>query len=483
MEKRKKKLIIFGITLVIILATVGTVAALNGWFGGGDTISPDSLTRGLVGYWAFEEGYGQTAYDASGNGNDGTLHNGPEWTQGKVGGALSFDEDDEYIEISDTDSLDISDAITIGAWINPSEGGWRYKRQITIDPVTPEADFQVKLELTPSNFDYSKARSDGADLRFYQTDRTKLKYWIEEWNASGTSTVWIKVSASGTDAIYMYYGNSNAEAESNGEEVFEFFDDFSGSSLNTNKWVEKGDGSLEITNGILHTYGAKALYGKTNISNIFDKYIELKSKFKGISGTDIETGFGYITSSGLWRGNRTGEWINAIGWDRKGITVADGLGTEDSLNSVGGELWDYSNYFKYRIKFDNNRVRVWKEGSSILDITSAATQSNSTLPLLLVLDHYSNQNDYDEYLDWIFVRKYASNEPVLTVGIETTVDQYVVVKPGAYGIKASTSTVWGVINDQVVSTSLSSDSWNYVVLTYDKNAGGTEEMKLYINGN
>ena len=34
---------------------------------------------------------GTVAYDSSGNGNDGNLINGPTWTDGKIGNALSFD--------------------------------------------------------------------------------------------------------------------------------------------------------------------------------------------------------------------------------------------------------------------------------------------------------------------------------------------------------------------------------------------------------
>jgi hypothetical protein len=55
-------------------------------------------TDGLVGWWKFDEGSGTVAYDSSGNGNDGNLMNGPTWTDGKVGGALSFDGD-SFVEI------------------------------------------------------------------------------------------------------------------------------------------------------------------------------------------------------------------------------------------------------------------------------------------------------------------------------------------------------------------------------------------------
>lgn len=37
-------------------------------------------TAGLVGHWKFDEGTGTVAADSSGNGNNGTLTNGPTWT-------------------------------------------------------------------------------------------------------------------------------------------------------------------------------------------------------------------------------------------------------------------------------------------------------------------------------------------------------------------------------------------------------------------
>ena len=58
-----------------------------------------SLTEGLVGWWKFDETEGNIAYDSSGNGNDGNLTNGPTWTEGKIGGALSFDDVDDYVDL------------------------------------------------------------------------------------------------------------------------------------------------------------------------------------------------------------------------------------------------------------------------------------------------------------------------------------------------------------------------------------------------
>ena len=83
----------------------------------GSKLSLWSQASGLVGYWKFDEGTGTTARDYSGNNNNGTLVNGPTWTTGKVGGALSFDGVDDYVSVSDSNSLDIANAITIEAWV------------------------------------------------------------------------------------------------------------------------------------------------------------------------------------------------------------------------------------------------------------------------------------------------------------------------------------------------------------------------------
>jgi len=117
----RPKWIMFGLLVGVVIATVGSVAALNGWFGGG-SIPSDTFTRGLVGYWAFEEGSGNIAYDVSGYANNGTfgtymVTSTDAWTTGKIGQALQFDGTDDYVDCGTGSSLDITDAITLEAWV------------------------------------------------------------------------------------------------------------------------------------------------------------------------------------------------------------------------------------------------------------------------------------------------------------------------------------------------------------------------------
>ncbi len=53
----------------------------------------------LFSEWNLDEGSGTIAHDSAGS-NNGTLVNGPVWTTGKIGGALSFDGINDYVALS-----------------------------------------------------------------------------------------------------------------------------------------------------------------------------------------------------------------------------------------------------------------------------------------------------------------------------------------------------------------------------------------------
>src|SRR5271167_1776447 len=72
----------------------------------------------LVGYWKFDEGFGTTAADSSGNGHTATLVNGAIWVPGKIGSAVSeFPTKRQYVSVPAID-LSNTDAVTIALWTN-----------------------------------------------------------------------------------------------------------------------------------------------------------------------------------------------------------------------------------------------------------------------------------------------------------------------------------------------------------------------------
>jgi len=78
---------------------------------------------GLIGLWHFDEGTGTTAYDSSGNSNDGTLYNfaSPHgWVSGMFGQALSFDGSDDYVQLPASNTILNTNTFTIETWFKTS---------------------------------------------------------------------------------------------------------------------------------------------------------------------------------------------------------------------------------------------------------------------------------------------------------------------------------------------------------------------------
>jgi hypothetical protein len=103
MNKKKKAIVVIVTTLLIgvtlgILLTAAPMAATN----------PGSMQA----FWRMDTGSGSVAVDSSDSVNDGML------SGGMFGNALEFDGVDDYVNIPDSTSLDITDEITVEAWVN-----------------------------------------------------------------------------------------------------------------------------------------------------------------------------------------------------------------------------------------------------------------------------------------------------------------------------------------------------------------------------
>src|SRR5437016_3688542 len=89
-------ILLMSLVSAAILATAGAAATR---VAGGST--------GLVAAYAFDEGSGATAADASGNANTAKI-TGASWsTAGQYGGALSFNGTSNSVQAADSASLDL----------------------------------------------------------------------------------------------------------------------------------------------------------------------------------------------------------------------------------------------------------------------------------------------------------------------------------------------------------------------------------------
>jgi hypothetical protein len=96
------------------------------------TSAPVSITvsnaapTGLVAAFGFDEVSGTSVVDRSGLGNTGTVSGATRSATGRHGGALSFDGVNDSVSVPDAASLDLTNNLTLSAWVRPTGAtGWR----------------------------------------------------------------------------------------------------------------------------------------------------------------------------------------------------------------------------------------------------------------------------------------------------------------------------------------------------------------------
>jgi hypothetical protein len=124
-------------------------------------------------------------------------------------------------------------------------GAWTRRKPVTIANFQP--NFQARVTVA---YD-TDMKPDFSDIRFFDPGTNQeLPHWIEKKTDSSTATVWVKTRTSST--IHLYYGNTGAESVASGTLVFDFFDDFTGSAIDTAKWTVTDGTGFSVAGGNLH---------------------------------------------------------------------------------------------------------------------------------------------------------------------------------------------------------------------------------------
>lgn len=107
--------------------------------------------EGLVVYFAFEGGKGETVEDMSGNGNHGDLEGDTDWGDGKFGKGLNFGGKNGIVRVKHTNDFVFTEGITISAWIRPTlvvgAGTWQL-----IAAKGPDVDEFFEILLHPDGY-------------------------------------------------------------------------------------------------------------------------------------------------------------------------------------------------------------------------------------------------------------------------------------------------------------------------------------------
>lgn len=309
--------------------------------------------------------------------------------------------------------------------------GYAYRQKIPLKRVGGAvSDYQMKLtahkgagassgaDVYLKNHALSWTGTVPNDIRFTNLAGNELDYWIESSDAN-TAIVWIEFDSIGTTDtdFYIYYGKSGDTTTSAGDDTFPFFDDFPGSSIDTNKWDSAGTVSVtgsEVT--LLRASSVDAYIVFKNSVNMTGLICEAKAKSNMLDAGRSD----YNIMNGQSEG--------ASGYISTIYTDQDGDGNKIGWNEYDGN-WGAEAHIFFATPNTYYIWRLYKNGASfspeVLDLAyssqgTVAARTLSDVAIYAFLDaRWADTQNW--VIDWVRVRNYADPEPTWgTWGAEET---------------------------------------------------------------
>ncbi len=332
-------------------------------------------------------------------------------------------------------------------WLANYAGRKAIYLKVNYDPVT---DYPTKILVGESSTATGTSVNCEAltstlfeDMRFTLEDgETQVSYWIESITGispNRIATVWIKVNVGLLDTkFYLYYGNPIATDNSDSS-IFEFFDHFSGSSIDTNKWFQWiGSGNISVSNseatisGIdtstYNAWGAKQQYG-TNYA------------FRALSKVNSETIGSDVCPFGIEDRSATGNYL--------GTNICQAV-IQSSTSSKQYSNRGNSTTSTVRSDVMTSYVVVEIQRNSTTNIrfywnnVLKATHTTNLPVDNMGISFYTTHSGAAITVDWCLVRKYSVNEPSI-VNSDSHEENYQWLKGWTYRrrlkIKAPTTKV------------------------------------------
>ena len=254
----------------------------------------------------------------------------------------------------------------------------------------------VSLESHDSDF------STLNDLRFVTGDNSaQCSYWIESISGvapNRLATVWVKIPTvlSGGSTVYLYYGNSQAMAISNGDNTLLFFDDFAESSLDPVKW-DGTYGTYSLSGGEVTESG----YGGLTSANMYPVNTMMRSRSK------VSTYSRWSSIITFWQdGNNsvfinTDEWGSPLGYYEQDFVQYAGGWYSDLVGTV-----DNSYHIAQAMRNGSTDARFnWDDSWYIILPT--------TVPVGLAKVNTYVAGGVQVY-DWLFVASYSIYPPFVS---------------------------------------------------------------------
>lgn len=306
---------------------------------------------------------------------------------------LDWEKMQEKIEITEVYS-------TAPTWYYP---GFSYRVQHNITSVVAVADYQIKIMVvngtgtSQGNVYYTThvRQPNFGDVRFTWYNSTSkreqtIPYWRENVNNGENATFWVKIPIIPANpnpaTIYIYYGKSDAETESNGDATFIYFDDFDDGVIDQNKWSNIND-AVESA-GVLRGNGGNQKIWMQTIQT-FQAPFAVVFKMRGEASADFDSGI------------RVGNLYFISDVNNGNPTISN------AWAYPSGSAGDVISWHIYE-------AIIMPSSQLFYDLTAnkyvTAAYAYNAGSLYLVGD--SDSANRDTFYDYIFVREYIDPEPL-----------------------------------------------------------------------
>lgn len=317
-------------------------------------------------------------------------------------------------------------------------------------------DYQVLIKLDENNFSFS---FDREEISFSDEKGNKLNFWIEEWEAQQKKArIWVKLLILKAGESQIIYLNQNGSGKSDGQNTFDFFDDFDDGNYSDNPaWMVEQNctfngGSVGVGSDVPHS---KALVmtrqssscGAGITSRFNGSYFGIwHASIKKSAGSDGNGVHYYLTYN-------NNEDFYALDINSDGVKLF-GPGWRQIGSTYRQEVDKWHDYEIVRDPKGNWTVFI--DGVARIAGTNNSSKNNSKIGVRTI----SWTGSTTDYADNIYFRKYANPEPEVSLGDDIAIssDDLIVTKTDetGYAIKGT------------VFSSFKEDKKNIEVAIYDR---------------
>ena len=307
--------------------------------------------------------------------------------------------ENKYIKIIVSENFNLDDRISISDYIpenipeNIPEPTPIFMPVQIINITNPEANVPIELNLNRLNF--NEFNNVGSNIRIIDRNHNPLPFYLENFNkTTKTGKLYFKIPNSIINEILIYPDTLDAPSVSDSDAIFEFFDDFNGTTIDTTKWNVINATGWSIVNGELRGSNTS---GRLLSQALFSSGIILEIKSRTVSSA-----LSGQTVGGFWSSTTDGFTL---------VRMNSGYRTYNYRNDTTRVFIPKTISNNVLIQFITQpttiNLKITELDTNIVAFDALRTNSVINEPIMLGRrpDNIQPNQSYVAYWDWVRVRK------------------------------------------------------------------------------